>query len=862
MASKKPTASDVSEARSTPARAAVDRALGSLASLQARRPSIPILICLLLAGFLAFRASKLELKTRFDQLLPENQPSVVELRRVLDRTVSASKMFVVIEGPETKVLRACGDALVPRLEAIGGPSVTSAEDGIQVARNYLLHRSGLFTSVAELEKLDHDFEARWDYEISKAVGTALEDDVPPPPFSASEIKKRFQKDNDQASHYPDGYYQSADGKAVIVVVSTAIAAGDLSGAKLAYDRVRNETSLASATGACKGARISYSGDLVSGLTEYGAVRDDLLSVGTLGVGMVLGIILLFFMRVRALIAMGATIATGLAWTFGLTQIFIGHLNVATGFLVSIVAGNGINFGIIFIARYFEEQRNGRSSAEAIAIAHKTTWPSTLTAAMAAAASYGSLWITDFRAFKHFAFIGGAGMVVCWVATYALLPAMLVVLDRLRPFRSDETTLFGRLRTRGLRYDAPFAAIVPLAPRFFAIAGLALAIAGVAAGVVYVRSDPMEYDMRRVRGDAQTKPETKRLSDLSTEVLGGTLDGAMVVVVDNLADVEPLTKALEARRDAAPAGKKPFQAVHSLFDFVAKDQAPKLPWLASIRERLLRARGKGFITDADWPEIEASLPPDELTAYGIEDLPPDLARAFTERDGTRGRVLLIEPTVGEADTDLHYLLRWSASFRETRLPNGALVRGSGRAVIFADMLKTIVDDIPAAIALSFSLTVVAVVIVFRRGASSLAIIGALLVGVAWLVVAMYASHVKLNLFNFVALPITFGIGVDYAVNLIQRYETDRSKGVLHAVRTTGGAVVLCSLTTVLGYLALLGSVNPAIRSLGWLAVLGEICCLFAALVVLPGYLYWRTREMSLARAGDVAKEEGSTPPPAA
>src|SRR3954470_15952063 len=119
--------------------APIDRVLAVLASLQSRRPAVPIVVCLLLTIGGAFLASRLALKTRFDQLLPENQPSVVELRRVLDRVVSASKIFVVLEGQDTAALRTCGDAMVPRLEAIGAPSVTSAEDGIQVARSYLLH---------------------------------------------------------------------------------------------------------------------------------------------------------------------------------------------------------------------------------------------------------------------------------------------------------------------------------------------------------------------------------------------------------------------------------------------------------------------------------------------------------------------------------------------------------------------------------------------------------------------------------------------------------------------------------------------------------------------------------------------------
>ena len=97
---------------------------------------------------------------------------------------------------------------------------------------------------------------------------------------------------------------------------------------------------------------------------------------------------------------------------------------------------------------------------------------------------------------------------------------------------------------------------------------------------------------------------------------------------------------------------------------------------------------------------------------------------------------------------------------------------------------------------------------------------------------FKDHVKLNFFNFAALPITFGIGVDYAINVVQRYRADGSRDIRAALRTTGGAVVLCSLTTILGYLALLGSHNRAIRSLGVIAVVGEISCLLAAVTVLP------------------------------
>jgi predicted RND superfamily exporter protein len=116
--------------------------------------------------------------------------------------------------------------------------------------------------------------------------------------------------------------------------------------------------------------------------------------------------------------------------------------------------------------------------------------------------------------------------------------------------------------------------------------------------------------------------------------------------------------------------------------------------------------------------------------------------------------------------------------------------------------------------------------------------------------MFALKLKINFFNFIALPISFGIGVDYAVNYMQRYDRAPQEGALAALRSTGGAVILCSLTTMLGYLALLGSINQAIRSLGVLAVLGELVCLGAAVLVLPALLFWRERTSLVpAIAGD-------------
>lgn len=817
-----------------------------LARLQVHRPWSVFAACAVVTIVAAILASRLELRTKFDQLLPQNKPSVVELHRISERTVAASRVFILLEGPDRASLRAMGDEAVPRLRTIGAPWVVSADDGVQTARAFLLARAGLFSSVDDLKKLKEDIDDAWDHEVAKAVGANLDDDAAGHnPFA--DIEKRFRaRAGDLDTRYPDGYYEAADGKSLVILVRSTAASGDLPLSRETLRRVQEVVTDVSRDPRYAAIKVGYAGDLVTSLYEYGIVRDDLSHVGAMGIALVLTVVLVFYMRMRALITMGTTIMTGLAWTFGVTYLAIGHLNVATGFLFSIVAGNGINCGIIYMSRYLEARRAGESLDEAVLTSHRETWLATLSAAVAAGAAYASLAVTEFRGFKHFAVIGAAGMILCWLATYALTPAVLTLTERYAPFATEnQDGFFARLRARGSRYDAPFLFVVPRAPRFLVVAGTLLAIGGSVLLYRWVRADPMEYDIKRTQVDRNQSSDIYRVSDQSKAILGTKTEGGMVLLADRVDQVTPLRIELEKKRDAAPPGQKPFEAVHTLLEFVPSDQDAKVPILAAIRDKITRARDKGFIRDDDYQRLAAYVPPKDLKPYGLGELPEDIARPFTEIDGTRGRLVYVEPVEGKDEDDLHYLLLWADAFRETRLPNGEVLRGSGRAVIFADMLRAVISDVPKAVIASLVLTVIAVLITFRRGGGSAWVLLALGVGIAWMGAYLALTGVRINFLNFLALPITFGIGADYAVNVMQRYQTTKNVGTV--LRNTGGAVVLCSLTTMLGYLALVRSINQAVRSLGVVAVMGEVTCLLAAVLVLPAALIWwssRARDRSL------------------
>ncbi len=44
--------------------------------------------------------------------------------------------------------------------------------------------------------------------------------------------------------------------------------------------------------------------------------------------------------------------------------------------------------------------------------------------------------------------------------------------------------------------------------------------------------------------------------------------------------------------------------------------------------------------------------------------------------------------------------------------------------------------------------------------------------AWLVAFLALRHIKLNFLNFVALPITIGVGADYVINVMKRRDLER------------------------------------------------------------------------------------------
>lgn len=830
------------------------RGLEALARVQVAHPWIVLLCAALSVCASLTLALRLSLKTSFSELLPQNKESVIVADRVNARLASLSTLTVVAEGSDNAGLKRFVDALAPELRKIGRPWVGLVDEGVQDTQRFFEEHRLLYAPLKMVQQIRDEIVERYDYEVAKRMDLLLDDDEPPPPLTEASIRKRLEERARQAesqaksvSQFPGGYYLDEKNHVAVVLIRTPIGSGDLVQSRQLQDRVLEAVQRAQPKKYDPKIHVGLGGNLLTSAETRAQIEDDLQHVGVWGVSLILGIVFLYYLRVRMLVAMTLTVGIGAVWTFGLAYLLIGHLNSSTGFLFSIVVGNGINFGIIFMARYLEARRD-QTAENSVRTAHRDTWVSTLTASAAATAAYGSLAVTDFRGFKHFGVIGGTGMLLCWAATFAFLPAILILFERRWPISQSTSGLVARFR--GL-YGRPFAGIATGFPR--AVASFALIVTALCSvlAVRYVAEDPMEYNMRNIDNDrVDVRSEARRLDSIVDGIVGRQRQDGIAVATDRLDQIKPLKAALERRRDAARAGHKPFDKAITIYSLLPSHQKRKIELARESRQVIERAYRRGFITERDWRKVNELISDEQLKPIGIADLPEQVVRHFTEKDGTRGRLLYLTPTPGRSVWDGRYLIEWADSFRRTELPDGSIVQGSGRSVIYADMILAVAEDAPKAITASLLATLVIVFLAFRGRAGAWVIVS-VVTGLVWTlaILSVYDSQwpwsgsgvfeptpLKLNFLNFVALPITIGVGADYAVNVMQRYRL--AGGVMRRVVVeTGGAVVLCSLTTMLGYFALTLSVNRAVQSFGVAAAAGEICCVLTGVLVLPACLVW-------------------------
>jgi predicted RND superfamily exporter protein len=817
--------------------APVDIWLERLARYSTRHPLPLIAVWLVLAAVSLWQAAGLRLESDFEAMLPENYPSVQDLRTYQKNVGSTSTLSIALMTRDIAAAkRLAGDidaALMKRMP----DKVDYVEYNIRDVREFFRTHAFLFLDTKEIEEKYQKLNDYIGERKLKATGLLVdldeeeEKEEEGAPVDLDRLFKEYSKK--AARDYgtrEDGYYINDKEDLLAMSVVPRPGFSGVAKARSLITGIRETIESLKPQSYAPDMSFGFAGPVQVSLDEYTAIRKDI--VGTLGIciALVLGVLFLYFLRPRHLLLISLTLVAGITITMGITRIAIGFLNAQTAFLGSIIVGTGINYGIIFLARYVEERRGGREVEDAMVVSTIETWKATLAAALTTAAAFATLGLSRNLSFQHFGFIASTGVMIIWAATFLLLPAMTALSEKILPM----------VRTGRKYFEIPFM------PGALARAILAhptavivvWSLLGVAATVLIVRWVPgsLEYNFNNLRNKMTFQSGTEALDKRIVHEATHRSTSSTVAIVKNPDEAKAYCEALARKIKSDPKRYYAGNCI-TVSTFIPQDQAKKVELLKKIDDLLTRNRK--LLTSDFREQVDRYAPMLKAGEIGIGSLPRLVRKRFADKQGRDGVIVLVKP--GQVDLwKFENLHRFVETVRSVPLGKGRTVSATGSPIIFYDLVGTVAHDAPRDTVYAIVAVFLIILVIAWRWKDATAITTGLCIGVAVMVGAVAFFDVKINFFNFVAIPTAFGTGADYGINILVRYVSDRKKMdprevLRNAMVRTGGAVFLCSSTTIIGYFSLMTSNNQALVSYGELAIAGEVACLLAAETLLPALL---------------------------
>lgn len=784
-----------------------------------------------LFGFSIHQARHLKLKSDFKELLPAHFQSVRDLDRIVERVGGTGSLMVAIESEDSKASVRFAEDLVTQLKAYPPEFIQSIEYNVSDVIHFFEHNKYLYMDTKDLKEIRDRLDRRIQKEKLKTTGIYIDFDESHTDdsvgFNTKDIEEKYKSKAGRYDQYTDGYFFGENGHLLAVIIRPPGSSTGIDFSRVLVAKLNKTIADMNPVHYHPSMKIGLTGKFRRVLFEYQTLMEDIISTTTLCISLVGLSVFLYFRRLRMVLLMAWTVFNGTAWAFALTKWQIGYLTTQTAFLGSIIVGNGINFSLILMARYLEERKKGKSALEALQISLPATFSGTLASSTTTAVAFATLLITEIRGFSHFGFIGGLGMFLCWVATYSVLPVFLSMTESLWPlvdknrrtarFQFSIMTVLGNNLTRWARQLTGI--------------GVALTLVSIPLIVLFVPNS-LEYDFSKLRVKSKGKEvsEEAALSNRVGDIFGGSMTPA-VLVTDRIDQVKPLCDEILRKNSLDPFDKQVVDNCKTVFSYVPEEQDEKLKVLASLRH-LLEDNALNFLKSdqrLEMDKFKAQFTGKKLT---VSDLPETMVKNFREKNGDLGKVVFVYPNFRAPLWDGKNLIKFADLIRENKLPSGELIHGSGESAIFADILRAVIKDGPKTTLMAFAAVCLLISLIFREKRGMFFIIGILSLGTIWMGGLIALFKIKINFFNFIAIPTTFGIGVDYGCNIYQRYREEGKGSLPKVLKTTGGAVALCSLTTMIGYFTLIIAKNQALVSFGWIAIFGELTCLAAALIFVP------------------------------
>ena len=172
------------------------------------------------------------------------------------------------------------------------------------------------------------------------------------------------------------------------------------------------------------------------------------------------------------------------------------------------------------------------------------------------------------------------------------------------------------------------------------------------------------------------------------------------------------------------------------------------------------------------------------------------------------------------------------------------RVTGMPSIFYILMGIIAKDGRNAAGLTVAVVFLLLLWDFKSARFALLAMVPLVAGAIWMVGIMWLCDLQLTLVNVIGVPLILGIGIDDGVHLLHRYRAEGPGQIETVFTSTGKAVLLTSLTTMLAFGSLVFATYRGLGSMGIALFIGVGTCFLTSLLLLPALISWSEKRKGI------------------
>jgi hypothetical protein len=607
------------------------------------------------------------------------------------------------------------------------------------------------------------------------------------------------------------------------------------------------------------ARVRLTGPVPMADEEFSTVQDGAVVNGIGTVLVVLFILWMALHSVKIITAVFINLFIGLSITTALGLMMVGSLNPLSIAFAVLFVGLGVDFGIQYSVRYRSERYKNDDLKAALAKGAEYAAVPLSLAAMATAAGFLSFLPTDYKGVSELGEIAGVGMLVAFLSSITVLPALLSLFN---PPGEKEPV--------GYAFLAPVDHFLEKHRVIIIVGTLVVAVAGLPllyflkfdfnpinlrskkvesiATFLDLRKDPntganainvmtnSDEDARKIAAKLEKVPEVLRVMSLESFVPEDQ-PAKLKLIAEGAKVLDPALNPDSI--DAAPSDQENIDSLKESADSLRKTasdkgQDTKGPGatasrrLADALEKLANSnqatRDKVQAIFVDplklvLDQLKLSLQARPVT---LKNLPADLVNSWKTKDGLQ-RV----EALPRGDPNDNETLRKFAAAVLAAEPNAV-----GGPV---SILKSGDTVVTAFIHAGFwALVVISLLLwlALRRITDVLLTLVPLLVAGAVTLEICVLIGLPLNFANIVALPLLLGVGVAFKIYYVTAWRAGRTN-LLQSSLTR--AIFFSAMTTATAFGSLWLSSHPGTASMGKLLALSLVTTLAAVLLFQPALM---------------------------